>query len=96
MIYVIEFITRAKKFTPLEKAADFNRRSLPLEANGGLKPLLAQTVGERSSLTGFTASFRFSEMTNRKIKDCDPASESGYLDSVSCLDDTDKNRMEEI
>ncbi len=51
-------------FTPLEKAADFNRRSLPLEANGGFppeadspsekKPLLAQTVRERSSLTGFT------------------------------------------
>ena len=52
-------------FTPLEKAADFNRRSLPLKADGGLKPPSApletdfltgsaQTVREQSSLTGFT------------------------------------------
>ncbi len=43
-----------KNFTPLEKAADFNRQSLPLEADGGLRPQSAQTVRERSSLTGFT------------------------------------------
>ncbi|MBL7130771.1 MAG: hypothetical protein ISS45_05145 [Candidatus Omnitrophica bacterium] len=51
-------------FTPLEKATDFNRWSLPLKADGGFqpevdpplaeKPMLAQAVRERSSLTGFT------------------------------------------
>jgi len=52
-------------FTPLEKATDFNRWSLPLKADGGLKPPSAQTVSpvrdkslngvrEQSSLTGFT------------------------------------------
>jgi len=46
-----------KRFTPLEKTADFNRRSLPLKADGSLKPLSAQTVRERSSLTGFIESF---------------------------------------
>ena len=42
------------RFTPLEKAADFNRWSSPIEADGGLKPPSVQTVRERSSLTGFT------------------------------------------
>src|SRR3989338_9028216 len=32
-------------FTPLEKAADFNRRSVPLKADGGIQPPSAQTVG---------------------------------------------------
>jgi len=51
-------------FTPLEKAADFNRWSLPFNADGGFqpeadpslaeKPPSAQAVRERSSLTGFT------------------------------------------
>ena len=41
-------------FTPLEKAADFNRRSVPLKADGGIQPPSAQTVREQSSLTGFT------------------------------------------
>jgi len=52
-------------FTPSEKAADFkpvrsllsngvNRQSLPLRADGDFKPLSAQTVRERSSLTGVT------------------------------------------
>ena len=43
--------------TPLEKATDFNRWSLPLKADGGLKPPSAQAVRERSSLTGFTLCF---------------------------------------
>lgn len=54
-----------RAFTPLEKAADFNRRSLPLKADGGLKPPSAplensfltgsaQIVRELSSLRGFT------------------------------------------
>ena len=41
-------------FTPLEKATDFSRWLSPYKANGGLKPPLAQTVREQSSLTGFT------------------------------------------
>jgi len=41
-------------FTPLEKATDFSRWSLPIEGDGGLKPPSPQTVRERSSLTGFT------------------------------------------
>jgi prepilin-type N-terminal cleavage/methylation domain-containing protein len=47
-------VQRLAAFTPLEKAADFNRRSTPFKADGGLKPPSAQTVRERSSLTGFT------------------------------------------
>lgn len=43
-----------KVFTPLEKATDFNRWSLPIKADGGIKPPSAQTVRGRSSLTGFT------------------------------------------
>ena len=43
-----------KVFTPLGRAADFNRRPSPIEADGGIKPPPAQTVRERSSLTGFT------------------------------------------
>ncbi len=43
------------KFTPLEKAADFSRRLSSDKAGGGLMPPSAQTVRERSSLTGFTA-----------------------------------------
>jgi len=43
-----------RAFTPLEKTAAFKRRSVPLEVDGGLMPPLAQTVRERSSLTGFT------------------------------------------
>ncbi len=43
-----------KGFTPLEKAAEFNQRSLPYKADGGIKPLPAYTVRGRSSLTGFT------------------------------------------
>ena len=41
-------------FTPLEKATDFNRRSLPIEGGGGLKPPSPRTVKKQSSLTGFT------------------------------------------
>ena len=52
-------------FTLLEKAATFNRWSLPIEGDGGLKPpspqtahpvrkLLPNGVKKRSSLTGFT------------------------------------------
>ena len=41
-------------FTPLEKAADFNRWSLPIEGDGDLKPPPPRTVKEQSSLTGFT------------------------------------------
>jgi hypothetical protein len=41
-------------FTPLEKATDFNRWSTDSQADGGLMPPSAQTVRERSSLTGFT------------------------------------------
>ncbi len=44
----------ASLFTPLEKAAEFIRRSLPYKADGGLMPPSAYTVRERSSLTGFT------------------------------------------
>ncbi len=42
------------RFTPLEKATDSNRWSLPIEGDGNLKPPPAQVVRERSSLTGFT------------------------------------------
>jgi prepilin-type N-terminal cleavage/methylation domain-containing protein len=45
---------KIRGFTPLEKAADFNRRSSQIEADGGIKPPSAQTVRELSSLTGFT------------------------------------------
>ena len=38
------------RFIPLEKTADFNRRSLPFEADGGSKPPLAPL--ENSFLTG--------------------------------------------
>ena len=48
------FFERLSLLTPLEKAADFNRRSLPIKGDGGLKPPSPQTVRERSSLTGFT------------------------------------------
>ena len=41
-------------FTPLEKAADFNRRSTDSQAEGGLMPPSALTVREQRSLTGFT------------------------------------------
>jgi prepilin-type N-terminal cleavage/methylation domain-containing protein len=41
-------------FTPLEKAADFSRRLSSDKADGGLRHQSAQTVRERSSLTGFT------------------------------------------
>ena len=54
-------------FTPLEKASDFNRRLLPIKADGGFQPEAdpplaemppsANTVRERSSLTGFTKHF---------------------------------------
>ena len=54
----------ASEFTPLEKASDFNRRLLPIKADGGFQPEAdpplaemppsADTVRERSSLTGFT------------------------------------------
>ena len=56
-IFVIGFGINSRlslMFTPLEKATDFNRWSSPIEADGGLKPPSAQTVRERSSLTGFT------------------------------------------
>ncbi len=39
-------------FTPLEKATDFNQWLLPFEADDGLMQHSAQTVRERSSLTG--------------------------------------------
>ncbi len=42
-------------FTPLEKATDFNRWSLPIEADGGSMPPSAHTVREQGSLTGFTS-----------------------------------------
>ena len=41
------------EFTPLEKATDFNRWSLPLKADGGLMSPSAETERVRSSLTGF-------------------------------------------
>ncbi len=48
---------KLSSFTPLEKAAEFIRRSLPYKADGGLMPPSAYTVRERSSLTGFTIAF---------------------------------------
>lgn len=42
------------KFTPLEKGADFDQRSSSLKADGGLELSSLQTVGEQTSLTGFT------------------------------------------
>ena len=47
-------LKKRQGFTPLEKAVDLNRRSVPFKADGGIKPPSAQTVRERSSLTGFT------------------------------------------
>ncbi len=41
-----------KKFTSLEKGADFNRRVLDFQADGGLRPPSAQTERVRNSLTG--------------------------------------------
>jgi len=41
------------RFTPLEKATDFNRCSSPYKADGGIKPPSSQTIREQSSLTGF-------------------------------------------
>ena len=46
-------MSKPKAFNPLEKAADFNRRS-SLKDDGGLRPPSAQTVRELRSLTGFT------------------------------------------
>jgi general secretion pathway protein G len=43
-----------KGFTPLEAAADFSRRLSSDKADNGLRHQSAQTVRERSSLTGFT------------------------------------------
>ncbi len=43
-----------KAFTSITKAADFNQGSYSIKAGGGIKPLQAQTVRGRSSLTGFT------------------------------------------
>ncbi len=40
--------------TSIEKAADFSRRLSSDKSDGDLKPPSAQTVRERSSLTGFT------------------------------------------
>ncbi|MBL7131674.1 MAG: hypothetical protein ISS45_09805 [Candidatus Omnitrophica bacterium] len=66
VIGVILYLTAFQcRFTPLEKATDFNRWSLPLKADGGLKPPSAplennfltgsaQAERVRSSLTGFT------------------------------------------
>jgi len=60
-------------FTPLEKAADFNRWPLPIEGDSGFQlkadppqvenPPSPQTVRERDSLTGFTVRLR---IINRK------------------------------
>ena len=47
---MIKKTIKNKGFTPLEKAADFNRRSLPY----GLNPLLSQILKQRKPLTGFT------------------------------------------
>ena len=63
-------------FTPLEKAADFNRWSLPIEGDSGIppeadsplaeKPPSPQTVREQSSLTGFTEEERTPKV--RKVR----------------------------
>jgi len=52
---LIKRLDNIDDFTPLEKAADFNQRSLSIKGDGGLKPPSPQTVRERSSLRGFTA-----------------------------------------
>ncbi|OQX53821.1 MAG: glutamate--tRNA ligase [Candidatus Omnitrophica bacterium 4484_213] len=52
---LIKRLDNIDDFTPLEKAVDFNRRSLPIKGDGGLKPPSPQTLRERSSPTGFTA-----------------------------------------
>lgn len=44
------------KFTPLEKATDFNRCSSPHKTDGDIKPPPPQTVSEQSSLTGLIES----------------------------------------
>lgn len=56
-----ERLAKQHAFTPLEKVADFNRRSLLFEADGGLKPLSAQIGRELRSLPGFT----FKDMKTR-------------------------------
>ncbi|MCG2703313.1 MAG: prepilin-type N-terminal cleavage/methylation domain-containing protein [Candidatus Omnitrophica bacterium] len=44
----------ARAFTPLEKATDEVGGGKNIDAAGGLMPMSAETVRERSSLTGFT------------------------------------------
>src|SRR3989338_10286046 len=44
---------KKESFTPLEKAADFNRRLLPLKADGDSKLPSARTVRKQNSLMGF-------------------------------------------
>ena len=73
-------------FTPLEKVTDFNRRS-SLKANGGLKPSSAQTVRERSSLTGFikakSAVFRLLKIRSRSEQEVkDKLKQKGFDEHV--------------
>ncbi|MCG2703521.1 MAG: 4-alpha-glucanotransferase [Candidatus Omnitrophica bacterium] len=58
-------------FTPLEKAPDEVGGGRNIDADGGLMPPLAETVRERSSLTGFTADGSFEEKLQliRKISE---------------------------
>ncbi len=60
-------ITR-KLFTPLEKAADFNRRLSSLKTNGGLMPSSAQIVRECNSLTGFTLKFNVERRAGFRLR----------------------------